>query len=236
MLLTGGSDQHISFVNSGISRFTTLELLNNPAAVVTFDTRAVVTGLFDHHQRTFILAPDALPSDFPDSDGDGIRDPLEAFPVGDADNNSVPDNVTAANYSYEAWAALFFWQGDPNLAQTSAPDADPDHDGVPNALEYVMATLPMRAEKPRYIFSITTTGGVFHLTLTYPHVKVSHGSIASSVVASTTLQAGGWTPGPPPVVLSDDGQVEMLRVIDSAPVIPGGKRFMAIRGQRIHSP
>jgi len=99
-----------------------------------------------------------------------------------------------------------------------------------------MATLPMRDEKPRYQLSLTSISGVPHLTLTCPHVKVSDDSIGSSVFIGSTLQTGGWTPGPAPVVLSDDGQVEMLRVTDPAPVIAGGRRFMTIRGQRVVSP
>jgi hypothetical protein len=234
LLLTGGTDQHFSFTNPDNSPLTRLELLSNPAARVVFDTRTVVTVLFDHHQRSFQLAPDALVTDFPDADGDGIRDPLEAFPVGDLDNNGVPDNATTENYSYDAWAALFFWQGDPNLAQISAPNADPDLDGVPNALEYVMATLPMRANTPRYELSVTETGGAPHLALTFPLVKVSAGSITTSVVASANLRIGSWVAtGAVPTVLSDDGQVQVLRIVDPLPVSQGAPRFLAILGQRV---
>jgi len=202
-------------------------------AKVVFDTRTVVTTLFDHHLRTFQLAPDALAADFPDSDGDGIRDPLEAFPVGDLDNNSVPDTATVENYSYDAWAALFFWQGDPNLAQTSAPDADPDLDGLPNALEYVMATFPMRTNAPRYELLVTDVAGAPHLALTFPFVKVSSGSITTTVAASANLRIGSWMSiGATPTVLADDGQVQVLRIIDPLPIGQNAPRFLAILGQR----
>jgi hypothetical protein len=134
-------------------------------------------------------------------------------------------------------ATLFFWQGDPNLALTSAPDADPDHDGVPNALEYVMGSFPMRSEVPRQVFTITQIGTQKHLTLTYPHVKVSDGSVTSSVVASATLAAGSWLPvGAQPTIFSDDGQVEMIRIIDPVTVGTGAKRFIAIMGQSVSAP
>ncbi len=231
VILTGGGDQHVAFVNPDSSRFTVLELLSNPAATVTFDTRTVVTTLFDHHLRNFVIAPGAPATDFPDSDGDGLRDPQEAFPAGDGDNNNVPDWATAQSYRYEDWAALFFWQGDPNLAQISAPDADPDADGVPNALEYVMASIPTRGGPPRYTLSLSTVAGQPRLTLTWPRVKVSTGSVASTAVTGGTLQAGSWTPVNSEVI-SDDGQVEMLRAIDTAPVVAGGRHFMALRGAK----
>ena len=236
VVLTGGSNQHISVAFPDQSPLRTLELLSNPAAVVVFDTRAVVTQLFDHHQRTFSLASNAALTDFPDADGDGIRDPQEAFPIGDLDNNNVPDWATPLNYRYEDWAALFFWQGDPNLTTTSAPDADPDADGVPNMLEYAMATMPLRTEAPRTSSEIINAGGSRFLSLTWPRIKAAAASVGSSAVASANLNGGSWTPVGTPEILADDGQVEIVRVVDSVPVGTGAARFFAVQGRKLTGP
>ena len=39
--------------------------------------------------------------------------------------------------------------------------------------------------------------------------------------------------GASPTILSDDGQVEKIRVIDPVPVGSGPRRFITIRGQTI---
>ncbi|MEZ5302097.1 MAG: hypothetical protein R3F11_15855 [Verrucomicrobiales bacterium] len=150
-------------------------------AVTLFESRAVITALFNHHGRPLQLATAAIDTDFPDSDSDTVRDHLDTF---------------AGTYPYETWAALMFWNGDPDFALKTAPNADPDLDGIANALEYLMAMIPTYSDPRQHSVSTAMVGGAPHLALTFPHVKAADGSVSFGVVQSNALAPGSWSPLP----------------------------------------
>jgi autotransporter-associated beta strand protein len=85
---------------------------------------------------------------------------------------------------YAAWVATQSW---PSPA-ASAADADPDADGLPNLLEYALATDPLAASAGP-VLGTTGTGPRF-LTLSF--ARVADAALTYTVEASTDL--AGWAP------------------------------------------
>lgn len=62
--------------------------------------------------------------------------------------------------TYESWRSTAFDPTAPDYALTSAPAADPDHDGLPNFMEYLLATPPLEGQhEPLQI--ATSASGIF---------------------------------------------------------------------------
>jgi hypothetical protein len=80
VILSGTAKQTVSFDSPYIdnSHFTILEITNSSADGVVFATKIVVSTLFDHHRNKFTVSSS---SDFPDYDGDGVKDNIDAYPT-----------------------------------------------------------------------------------------------------------------------------------------------------------
>lgn len=81
VLLSGTKQQTVSFANPGsiYSKFNTLEITNSSTDGVGFISKIVVSHLFDHHQNNFHITMPS--SEFPDYDGDGLKDDQDPFPT-----------------------------------------------------------------------------------------------------------------------------------------------------------
>jgi fibronectin-binding autotransporter adhesin len=83
---------------------------------------------------------------------------------------------------FSTWASGFSLTG-----LDAAPSADPDKDGIPNALEYVMGTSPA-ASNPGGL-TVTTGGG--NITVTFPR-KISSKTPDTATLFQTGTTLGAW--------------------------------------------
>ncbi len=88
--LSGTKTQTVSFEdpNSSDSHFYMLEIANTSADGIAFNSKIVVTKLFDHHRKPFTLAQT---SQFPDYDADTQKDNVDPYPK-DPTNTGIVDN------------------------------------------------------------------------------------------------------------------------------------------------
>lgn len=112
------------------------------------------------------------------------------------------------------------------LADTSVsgPDADPDHDGQPNFLEYALGT-DSRAQNPAAEFTGASVDG--YLTLSYPQLK-SASDVTYVVEVSGDLVA--WAPNTVEVSRTSlDSWRDLVTVRDSVPMDDAPTRFIRLR-------
>ncbi|MDB6078946.1 MAG: hypothetical protein JWO82_2693, partial [Akkermansiaceae bacterium] len=122
----------------------------------------------------------------------------------------------------------------------AAPDADFDHDGKSNLIEYLLGTNPTNSlGDPGYTTDQDESGHVrFHFTrlLLIPGITVR-------IVASDTLDAAGWTTlaskvGNDPwttadgVTVSDDPATGAVVVTDSATIDSKPARFLRLEASK----
>jgi hypothetical protein len=97
---------------------------------------------------------------------------------------SAPPSTTAP---YDAWKLLHF----STTATTgdSADDADPNHNGIPNLLEYALGGDPLGtgAVLPKYALDSNS-----HATLTFPRITTAS-DITLTLQGSDTLDGSRWT-------------------------------------------
>ncbi len=110
-----------------------------------------------------------------------------------------PPAYLTVTLSFEDWIALYFGGPVTNTksrsAMPSAPDADPDGDGVPNLLEYVFGTDPTsadstadRAKLPSP--STETIDGVLYFVFAFN--ENSHAAVSLFFEGCTDLGSGNW--------------------------------------------
>lgn len=173
----------------------------------------VITGIGAN--RTVVFAPRA------DRAGEAMltltADDGEARTI-----RSFPVLVTGS--AIENWRQQYF--GSTANTGDGADGADPEHDGLPNLMEYALGSHP-RAPSPTAVprVSIYEEGGLRYLML-----SIDRNPDASGV--SFTVEVSGdlvhWDSGPPHTVVIEDTSTR-LRVRDSTPLPPGVRRFIRLR-------
>jgi fibronectin-binding autotransporter adhesin len=105
----------------------------------------------------------------------------------------------------------------------AANTADPDKDGVANALEYLLGSDPTKGGE---LGDISVSEDGTDLILTYSRIKAALTDVTPVVETSTTLSPA-WTPtGVTTVIFSDNGTIQVIKA--SVP-ISGDKRFLRLR-------
>lgn len=97
------------------------------------------------------------------------------------------------NSAYRIWALA---QGLTDL--NDGPDEDPDKDGIPNVLEFVLSGAPL-ASDPSKLPTASTTGTDF--IFTFQRTDESETEVDLSFEHGTTLAPGAWTP----IVIGENG-------------------------------
>lgn len=120
--------------------------------------------------------------------------------------------------TWQSWQAANFTAGELANPAISGPQADPDHDGVPNFLEYAAAWNPALRDAVPQSTTITTTGIDFVFTRNKSATDVTY-----LVEWSDTLTAGWSASGVTTRVLSDAGSTQQIQ----AHVPAGGARRLA---------
>jgi uncharacterized delta-60 repeat protein len=121
----------------------------------------------------------------------------------------------------DAWRLTFF---DTLLNEGPAADlSDPDHDGIPNLLEYATLTSPIQPGAPSVQLIVKGS------TLEYSFVRPSSASLHLSCRLEFTDSLNNqWIPAPgDPVIIEDDGTRQ--RVTFSLPAGDQGHRFVRLR-------
>ncbi len=130
---------------------------------------------------------------------------------------------------WENWISTNWLPATPN--STNGPAADPDGDGIPNALEYALGLNPNLASATgRPTFSLVTTNGETYGALTYTRVKVATDVDYLPAVRSDLL-SGDWATLTNVVSVTDLGATEAVTVRDFVSTATNGTRFYQFRAK-----
>ena len=111
----------------------------------------------------------------------------------------------------------------------ASPSADPDNDGVPNVVEFVLFKNPLVADSTTATTSAIAIGNQRYLGLTYRRLK---GVVDTDIAVEVSADMRGWQSGyPNTVVMSvvDEGDTELLTVRDSVAIGVAQHRFIRLR-------
>lgn len=113
--------------------------------------------------------------------------------------------------------------GNPEIAGDAA---DPDHDGLPNLLEYALGREPLVPDAAGFLTAKEDMG---YLSVAYHRAKAATDVTVSVEVAGEF--AAGWSVNTGPTVVTDDGNglTETVKVADSVPIQSAPQRYMRLR-------
>ncbi len=153
---------------------------------------------------------------------------VSAVNAGGESANSGQVNATPVLAGYEAWLADY-----PSLiGADQAPDADPDHDGVPNGIEFLTGTSPLTPAGAGPISTTLDSAG--NLVLHFKRV-VAAKSYAVAVESATSLD-GPWASlvltngaitGPPLTVVENGTAADDVTVVIASAGAP--RKFARLR-------
>ncbi len=150
--------------------------------------------------------------------------PQPAYALG-ANSNAT---VAIADTPVDAWRWAEFGS-EANNPAVAGDQADPDHDGFANLLEYAFRLSPTTAN---------ATGGpnaqeaAGYLTLTYRRNKEAT-DVTWMVEACDNVRAGDWdTTGLVQVSATDEGDYWQITVRDAVPISNAGCRFLRLHVSR----
>ena len=209
VVLNGIDTQNVSFEdvnNNNLSYFH--ELVLGSGSRATFTSKLYIAKLFNHQQQSFVLLESSVDS-FPDFDGDGIKDHIDAYPTDpllssdDRDNDGVKDNIDAfpddpaesldtdndgtgnnADLDDDNDDIPDTWELAYGLDPLDASDAtlDSDDDGTSNLAEFLAGTNPQGS----YSFDIDGDGTVLPLTDGLLAIRYQFGFRGDSLIMNAT--------------------------------------------------
>ena len=116
-------------------------------------------------------------------------------------------------------------------SSTNGPAADPDGDGIPNALEYALGLDPHTTSAGGLpTFSFVTTNSQTYGALTFTRVK-SATDISYEPSVRGALDSGTWTTLTNVVSVIDNGATETITLRDFAPSATNASRFFQFRAR-----
>jgi surface-anchored protein len=114
---------------------------------------------------------------------------------------------------------------------TNGPAADPDGDGIPNALEYALGLNPNAASATRLpTFSLVSDAGQTYGALTFTRVKTAT-DIDYLPSVRSELATGVWTKLTNIVSMTDHGETESVTLRDFAPAATNVSRYFQFRAR-----
>jgi YD repeat-containing protein len=114
----------------------------------------------------------------------GVYDVVVGNSGGEVTSETALLSVASAGNDFVAWA-----NGQSLPANASGPMDDPDQDGVPNVLEYALATNPLQADRSQAMpqSSLVKIAGEVYLAFTYRQPKPAPMDLRYEVTASPTV-------------------------------------------------
>ncbi|MFN7139462.1 MAG: TIGR03769 domain-containing protein, partial [Limisphaerales bacterium] len=131
---------------------------------------------------------------------------------------------------FEAWQSNHWAFGTPDSVIN--PNADPDNDGIPNALEYALGLNPTVANpngRPSAV--IVNSGGINYGALQFTRRKNAT-DVTYQVLAASSL-TGPWNQVSQVVSTTDNGSTETVIIRDTAPVAGTSQRFLRLQVQLV---
>jgi hypothetical protein len=144
-----------------------------------------------------------------------------------ADDSSVQ---SFANLSFTGYVSSFSqWQSNTFTSSSdpvAAPDADPDHDGLPNLLEYALNTSGSAASASPIVNGFVTSGSDRYLCLTVPKNPAATDVTFIVEATSDVMDPQGWSSTG---LVVEQNTSTLLRVRDNVAVGSSNRRFMRVR-------
>jgi surface-anchored protein len=133
---------------------------------------------------------------------------------------------------FSLWQKAHWLQG--TDTSTNGPAADPDNDGLVNALEYASNLDPNSfSTEGRPVFSLVTNRSDTYGAFTYTRVKPAMDLIYEPA-ARGQLSSGSWEVMTDQASLLDEGFTETVTLRDSTPVAASPNRFYQFRAKLIY--
>jgi hypothetical protein len=129
--------------------------------------------------------------------------------------------------SFAAWQAQKFTSAELADPTISGPNADPDHDGIPNLMEYALGLEPKSfASSGLPVPGQQQISGKNYLTLTFTKPRVI-GDVQYTVLVSSDLKT--WNSGPGYAVRIDDGSTDQAVFRDVTAIGDTPQHFMKLQ-------
>ena len=139
--------------------------------------------------------------------------------------------VLAVRNTFANWQTGAFGASAPD-ASVAGPNADPNHNGIPNLIEYALGTDPLGASStarlPVVALTVNPADGKLHLTLT---AQLDPAATDLAVTAEVTSDLQTWQSGPGNVEVAGDTTVAGVRTLTLRDTAPAGSepRFIRLR-------
>jgi hypothetical protein len=158
--------------------------------------------------------------------------------TGSINNVTSTINLTIPSYSmsvivfqkpqsFASWQALKFTSSELANSAISGPNADPDHDGVSNLMEYALGLEPKSFSASGLpVLGQQQVGGKNYLTLTFPKPRVI-GDVQYTVLVSDDLAT--WHSGASYAVRVDDGSTDTAVFRDMTAIGDTARHFMKLQ-------
>lgn len=148
-------------------------------------------------------------------------------PVADPGFRSFNQIIEFQSQSFGGWKAQNFTLAEQQDVNVSGPNADPDHDGRVNLLEYALHLLPRKPEADAIPLVAPIAPGDAFITLTYRRL-VGAGDLQYTVQESVALTPSDWSPaaGSEDIVY-EDGNVQVVRARVPAGTL--GRKFLRVQ-------
>jgi len=145
-----------------------------------------------------------------------------------SDTTNLQKYLASTAISYAAWSGALFTAAELTDPTVSGPAADPDHDGIPNLLEYAFGLDPKQADRsglrrwaPRPTAAVNE-----YLTISYAQLTQSN-DLTYTVQASTDMVT--WNAIAPVVVSTIAiGSTRTLTVRDPTAMGANAARFLRV--------
>ena len=135
--------------------------------------------------------------------------------------------VLQAPPSFPAWQSQQFTASELSSAGISGTTDDPDHDGVPNLLEYALSMSPkINSRVGLPVIGTHSSSGKTYLTLSFAKPRAIT-DITYNVQVSTDLQT--WNSGPAYALRTDDGSTDQATFRDVTAIGDTPQHFLRLQ-------
>lgn len=157
-----------------------------------------------------------------------VRWKYQAGSNADSDNGLAGVDRVYIDRSYYVWTSTFFTPEQLLDPLISGESADPDGEGIPNIIEFLIDTDPVRASWTLWnapSVSLRSIDGVSTPEVRYQRVTHRRPDLEIEVFRSDDLAPGSWFKLDGEELLGSDGFVNTIRVLDQAGATVGRRYY-----------